>query len=65
LISQPGLQIARSGNLLFDEWTETVGTERLIGAPYLKTDQPPQHVEMNVESCRFAQVRTRKSTDTA
>ena len=46
-------------NLLFEEWTETFGAERLTGA---LLDRPTHHVnilEMNGESCRLNRSKSR------
>jgi len=54
-----------TSNLPFDEWTETFGTERLTGALLDRLTHHVNILEMNGESYRLAQSRTRKSTDTA
>ena len=51
-----------TSNLPFDEWTEILGSERLTGA---LLDRLPHHVhilEMNGESYRLAQSKTRRRT---
>jgi transposase len=53
------------GNLPFDEWTETCGTERLTGALLDRLTHHVNILETNGESYRLAQSRTRKSTETA
>ncbi|MTH94756.1 ATP-binding protein [Roseibium sp. RKSG952] len=50
-----------TSNLPFDEWTETLGSERLTGA---RLDRVTHHVnilEMNGDSFRLAQSRARKA----
>ena len=54
-----------TSNLPFDEWTETFGTERLTGALLDRLTHHVNILEMNGESYRLAQSRTRKSTETA
>lgn len=50
-----------TSNLPFDEWTETLGSERLTGA-LLRPHHPPRHIlEMNGDSYRLAQSRARKA----
>ena len=51
--------------ILHDEWTETFGTERLTGALLDRLTHHVNILEMNGESYRLAQSRTRKSTETA
>jgi DNA replication protein DnaC len=51
-----------TSNLPFDEWTETLGSERLTGA---LPDRVTHHVnilEMNGDSYRLAQSRARKAS---
>ena len=54
-----------TSNLPFDEWTETFGTERLTGALLDRLTHHVNILEMNGESYRLAQSRTRKSTKPA
>jgi len=54
-----------TSNLPFDEWTETFGTERLTGALLDRLTHHVNILEMNGESYRLAQSRTRKPTKPA
>ena len=54
-----------TSNLPFDEWTETFGTERLTGALLDRLTHRVNVLEMNGESYRLEQGRTRNSTKTA
>ena len=54
-----------TSNLPFDEWTETFGTERLTGALLDRLTHQVNILEMNGDSYRLAQSRTRNSTKTA
>ncbi len=54
-----------TSNLPFDEWTEVFGTERLTGALLDRLTHHVNILEMNGESYRLAQSRTRKPTDPA
>ena len=49
-----------TSNLPFDEWTETFGTERLTGALLDRLTHHVTILEMNGDSYRLAQSRTRK-----
>lgn len=50
-----------TSNLPFDEWTETLGSERLTGALLDRITHHVNILEMNGESYRLAQSRARKS----
>jgi DNA replication protein DnaC len=50
-----------TSNLPFDEWTETFGTEQLTGALLDRLTLHVSILEMNGDSYRLAQSRTRKS----
>lgn len=54
-----------TSNLPFGEWTETFGTKRLTGALLDRLTHHVNILEMNGESYRLAQSRTRHSTKTA
>jgi DNA replication protein DnaC len=49
-----------TSNLPFDEWTETFGTERLTGALLDRVTHHVHIIEMNGDSYRLAQSRTRE-----
>ena len=53
-----------TSNLPFDEWTEVFGTERLTSALLDRLTQHVKILEMNGDSYRLAQSRTRQPTDT-
>ena len=50
-----------TSNLPFDEWTETLGSERLTGALLDRITHHVNILEMNGESYRLAQSRARKA----
>ena len=50
-----------TSNLPFDEWTETFGSERLTGALLDRLTHHVTILEMNGDSYRLAQSRTRKT----
>ena len=50
-----------TSNLPFDEWTETFGSERLTGALLDRLTHHVTILEMNGDSYRLAESRTRKS----
>jgi DNA replication protein DnaC len=50
-----------TSNLPFDEWTETLGSERLTGALLDRVTHHVNILEMNGESYRLAQSRARKA----
>ena len=50
-----------TSNLPFDEWTETLGSERLTGALLDRITHQVNILEMNGESYRLAQSRARKA----
>ena len=50
-----------TSNLPFDEWTETLGSERLTGAMLDRITHHVNILEMNGESYRLAQSRARKA----
>ena len=50
-----------TSNLPFDEWTETLGSERLTGALLDRITHHVNILEMNGDSYRLAQSRARKS----
>ena len=50
-----------TSNLPFDEWTETLGSERLTGALLDRITHHVNILEMNGDSCRLAQSRARKA----
>ena len=50
-----------TSNLPFDEWTETFGSERLTGALLVRLTHHVTILEMNGDSYRLAQSRTRKT----
>jgi len=50
-----------TSNLPFDEWTETLGSERLTGALLDRITHHVNIVEMNGDSYRLAQSRARKA----
>ncbi|MHA6646272.1 IS21-like element helper ATPase IstB [Mesorhizobium sp. A623] len=50
-----------TSNLPFDEWTETLGSERLTGAPLDRITHHVNILEMNGDSYRLAQSRARKA----
>lgn len=50
-----------TSNLPFDEWTETLGSERLTGALLDRITHHVSILEMNGDSYRLAQSRARKS----
>ena len=50
-----------TSNLPFDEWTETLGSERLTGALLDRITHHVSILEMNGESYRLAQSRARKA----
>ena len=52
-----------TSNLPFDEWTETLGTERLTGALLDRLTHHVNILEMNGESYRLAQSRARQTGD--
>jgi len=54
-----------TSNLPFDEWTETFGSERLTGALLDRLTHHVTILEMNGDSYRLAQSRTRKTSATA
>jgi DNA replication protein DnaC len=54
-----------TSNLPFDEWTETFGSERLTGALLDRLTHHVTILEMNGDSYRLAQSRTRKTPATA
>ena len=61
---QPALRARRHPdhrNLPFDEWTETFGDERLTGALLDRLTHHVHILEMNGDSYRLAQSRTRKT----
>ena len=49
-----------TSNLPFDEWTETLGSERLTGALLDRLTHHVSILEMNGESYRLAHSRSRK-----
>src|SRR3546814_8276420 len=49
-----------TSNLPFDEWTETLGSERLTGALLDRNTHHVNILEMNGESYRLAQSRAQK-----
>jgi DNA replication protein DnaC len=49
-----------TSNLPFDEWTEIFGSERLTGALLDRLTHHVSILEMNGDSYRIAQSRTRK-----
>ena len=49
-----------TSNLPFDEWTETFGSERLTGALLDRLTHHVNILEMNGESYRLSQSRSRK-----
>ena len=51
-----------TSNLPFDEWTETFGSERLTGALLDRLTHHVTILEMNGDSYRLAQSRTRKTS---
>lgn len=51
-----------TSNLPFDEWTETLGSERLTGALLDRITHHVNILEMNGESYRLAQSRARKAS---
>ena len=53
-----------TSNLPFDEWTETFGSERLTGALLDRLTHHVTILEMNGDSYRLAQSRTRKTPPT-
>ena len=50
-----------TSNLPFDEWTETLGSERLTGALLDRITHHVNILEMNGDSYRLAQSRARKA----
>jgi len=52
-----------TSNLPFDEWTETFGSERLTGALLDRLTHHVNILEMNGESYRLSQSRSRKNAD--
>lgn len=50
-----------TGNLPFNAWTETSGTERLTGALLHRLTQQVHPIEINSESYRLSQSRARKA----
>lgn len=50
-----------TSNLPFDEWTETLGSERLTGALLDRITHNVNILEMNGDSYRLAQSRARKA----
>jgi len=50
-----------TSNLPFDEWTETLGSERLTGARRGRLSRHVCVIEMNGESYRHTQRRARKA----
>ena len=50
-----------TSNLPFDEWTETLGSERLTGALLDRITHHVSILEMNGDSYRLAQSRARKA----
>ena len=50
-----------TSNLPFDEWTETLGSERLTGALLDRVTHHVNILEMNGDSYRLAQSRARKA----
>jgi DNA replication protein DnaC len=54
-----------TSNLPFDEWTETFGSERLTGALLDRLTHHVTILEMNGDSYRLAQSRTRKTAANA
>ena len=54
-----------TSNLPFDEWTETFGSERLTGALLDRLTHHVTILEMNGDSYRLAQSRTRKTSANA
>ena len=54
-----------TSNLPFDEWTETLGSERLTGALLDRITHHVNILEMNGDSYRLAQSRARKSGQSA
>ena len=52
-----------TSNLPFDEWTETLGTERLTGALLDRLTHHVNVLEMNGKSYRLAQSRARRPSD--
>ena len=50
-----------TSNLPFDEWTETFGTERLTGALLDRLTHHVNILEMNGDSYRLGQSRSRKT----
>ena len=51
-----------TSNLPFDEWTEILGSERLTGALLDRLTHHVHILEMNGESYRLAQSKTRRRT---
>ena len=51
-----------TSNLPFDEWTEILGSERLIGALLDRLTHHGHILEMNGESYRLAQSKRRRRT---
>ena len=52
-----------TSNLPFEEWTETFGTERLTGALLDRLTHHVNILEMNAQSYRLKQSRSRLKTD--
>jgi DNA replication protein DnaC len=50
-----------TSNLLFDEWTERFGTERLTGALLDRLTHHVIMIEMNGDTYRLGQSRARKT----
>lgn len=50
-----------TSNLPFDEWTETLGSERLTGAALYRVTHHVNILEMNGDSYRLAQSRARRA----
>ena len=50
-----------TSNLPFDEWTETLGSERFTGAPLDRITHHVNILEMNGDSYRLAQSRAQKA----
>ncbi len=54
-----------TSNLPFEGWTEVLGSERLTGALLDRLTHHVTILEMNGDSCRLAQSRTRKTSANA
>jgi len=59
--SESGGATLITSNLPFDEWTETLGSERLTGALLDRITHHVNILEMNGDSYRLAQSRARKT----